>query len=227
MSDLTCVYYTCNAISDYFMANMQRYLKEAVGDIPIISVSHKPIDFGENIVVDLKRSHFNIYKQALIGAKQAKTKYIALCEDDVLYSPEHFKYRPQEGKFAYNLGVWSLYTWHEPPMFTHKGMPRINLNSLICEKDLFIEAMEERFNKYPDGNGTKEKYWAEPSRYEKHLNVTIRENDIFFTNPPNIVFSHQTELSFAGLGVRKRAGEFRSYEIPYWGSAKEIRSLYR
>lgn len=225
MNDLTAVYYTANAIPERFAQNTQRQLLVALEGKPLISVSHQPMHLGTNIVVDLERNHFNIYKQALIGAKEATTEYIALCEDDVLYSPEHFKYRPKDdNRFAYNLGAWSIFTWGEP-MFTHKGIPRKNLNSLICRRKLFIEAMEERFDKYPDGHDKD--VWAEPGRYEKHLGVTIRESEDFFTNPPNIVFSHQTELSFAGLGTRKRVGEFRAYNIPYWGKVNNIIEMYR
>ncbi len=225
--DLSVVYYTCNAISPRFAVNTQRYLRDAIGDLPLITVSHKPMGFGKNIVVDLERSHFNIYRQALIGAKEATTKYIALAEDDVLYSPEHFKHRSKPGKFAYNLGAWAIYTWNDPPMFTHKGTVRRNLNSLICERELFIEAMEERFDRYPNPQPDLKDVWAEPGKYEDHLRVTRRASEEFYTNPPNIVFSHQTELSFAGLGTRKRVGEFRAYEIPNWGRASDIIKLYK
>lgn len=223
MKDLTIIYYTCNAIPNKFAHNMQEQLLKSSEGIPIISVSHQPMHFGMNIKVDLERSHFNIYRQALIGAKEAHTKYIALAEDDVLYSPEHFKFRPQPGKFGYNLGAWSIHTWGEP-MFTHKGTVRKNLNSLICERGLFIQAMEERFDKYPDGD--KKEIWAEPGRYESQLGVAVRETEEFYTNPPNVIFSHQTELSFGGLGTRKKVGEFRAYSIPYWGTADKIRSYY-
>src|SRR3990167_1123852 len=96
MSDLTCVYYTCNRIPERFANSVRTNLAEAARDIPIISVSHKPLQFGENIVVDLPVHHLSIYRQALIGAKAATTKYAAFCEDDVLYSPEHFQHRRSE-----------------------------------------------------------------------------------------------------------------------------------
>lgn len=223
MDDITIVYYTANTISDHFAWCTLKYLQQAIGDTPIISVSQKPMKLGRNIVVPTHRSHVNIYRQALIGAKEAKTKYIALAEDDVLYSPEHFKHRPSPGKFAYNIGCWSLYTWTEP-MYSFKD--RRNLNALICERDLFIEAMEERFAKWPDEDKIPIQNWAEPGKYESHLGVTVRESETFFTNPPNIVFSHETELSYAGLGQRKKLGNLRAYDIPYWGSASRIRSFY-
>lgn len=223
--DLTCVYYTSNTISDYFSDNTERIFNAATEGLPLISVSHRPMDFGDNLVVDLPRSHFNIYRQALIGAKEAKTKYIALCEDDVLYSAEHFKYRPKDKPFAYNFGVWGIYTWQDPPIFNFKGGGRVNLGNLICDRVAFIEAMEERFRKYPNDEVNKE-LWAEPGKYERQLGVSVQEFEVFYTNPPNIMFSHETALSFAGLGTRKRAGELRATEIPYWNRAEDIRKLY-
>lgn len=215
-NDITAVYYTAGHLPKQFQAHMMGQLKHSLAGIPM-----EIVRLGD----ESERSHFMIYRQALAGAKKATTPYIALCEDDVLYSPEHFKYRPSPGKFAYNLGAWSIFTWGKP-VFTHKGIVRRNLNGLICERELFIEAMEERFAKYPKPTDDLKKIWAEPGRYENQLGVTVRETEEFYTNPPNIVFSHQTELSFAGLGTRKRVGEFRAYEIPYWGTAEKIRGLY-
>lgn len=234
MSDLTAVYYTANSISEGFFRNTWYNLKRVFDEEPMIVVAllNKAYDeqnkgtyfaFERKELVKLPRHHLSIYKQALIGAKAAKTKYIALCEDDILYSPEHFKYRPSEGKFAYNMGTWNIHTWGEP-LFTIKGGGRINLHSLVCERKLFIEAMEERFAKWGDSADIRN--WAEPGKYEKNLGVTVREVEYFYTNPPNIAFSHQTALSFDNLGTRKRLGEVRATEIPYWGRAEDIVKLY-
>lgn len=228
-SDLTIVLYTANVVPTAFASKTYTQLLKAAQNLPIIVVSKIPMPVDEqNIVVDTTRSHFNIYRDALTGVKAARTKYVSLVEDDCLYSPEHFKQRPSSGKFAYNLGAWSVFTWGEP-VFTHKGKVRRNLNSLICERELFIEAMEERFNKHPDPENERWTYkiWGEPSKYEKQLGVTIREAEEFYTNPPNIIFSHHNELSYSGLGERKRLGEFRAFELPYWGRAEEMLKLYQ
>lgn len=216
LNDLTAIFYTAGHISSTFMENTHNQLLKALGDIPLITITKPP---------NVERSHFQIYRQALGGAKQAKTKWIALVEDDELYSPEHFKYRPKNKPFAYNLAYWGIYTWQDPPIYNYKG--RKNLGNLICDRETFIEAMEERFKKYSDPQGQSlQDIWAEPGRYERQLGVTIQETEDFYTNPPNIKFSHQTELSFAGLGTRKRAGELRATAIPYWGKASKIRTLY-
>ena len=226
MSDLSIVYYTANEIPESFAKETRFQLIDAADEYtPIISVSMKPMDFGDNIVSTTPRSHVNIYRMALMGAKKAETKYIALCEDDVLYSPEHFLKRPSSDEiFAYNLAYWNVQTWGEP-LFSHKAGGRRNLHSLICNRELFINAMEERFAKYPDGTQDIS-VWAEPGKYEKYLGVTEQKTEVFYTNPPNIMFDHQTALSYKNLGSRKKLGEFRAIELPYWGRVYDIRRMY-
>lgn len=224
--DATGIYITCNVISDYFMKNTQKQLLEASAGLPIISVSHKPMNFGQNIVVDLPRSQASIYKQVLIGAKEATTKYVFVLEDDCLYSPAHFELRPKQGYWGYNMGSWSLFTWSEP-MFSYKAPGgRRNLNGLICERQLLIDHLEERFRLHPDDSKVDINIFGEPGKYDSQLGTTPYPSEYFYINPPNIVFSHQANLQFKGLGTRKGLGQIRATSVPYWGEAKSIRAMY-
>ena len=225
MDDLTVIYYTANAVPEKFGVFVRATLQEAIKQIPLISVSQKPLIFGHNICIgNIGRSHINIYKQALIGAKAATTKYIALAEDDILYSSDHFTYRPQPDTFAYDMSVWSIYTWVSPPIFSYKG--RRNLSQLVCERQLFIDAMEERFKKYPDESKINIAIWAEPGKYEKNLAVTERKSELYYSHVPSVAFSHETALSFLNLGKRKKLGELRVTALPQWGSAEEVIRCY-
>lgn len=225
-SDLTAIYYTGNNLPERFERKMQENLLKALDGLPLLSVSQKPMLFGINILVgDIGRSHFNIYRQALKGAKHAKTKYIALCEDDILYSKEHFAHTPPDGVFSYNMSYWGIYTWVTPAVYSYKG--RANLHSLICERDLFIEAMEERFKRWPIDDKINKDHWGEPGRYENFLGVKQQQRSEFYTEIPNIAFSHESALSFEGLGRRKKIGHMRAYDIPYWGKAEDIKHLYQ
>lgn len=232
MNDITVIYYTANRISETFGNHLRRVLLEAIGDTPLICVSKKPMDFGENIVLDTPRSYLNIYREALIGVKAAKTKYIALAEDDMLYSAEHFKFRPKPGTFAYNIGCWRLFTWGEP-IFSWGGERRNN-SGLICERELYIKLMEERFAKYPDTAPLQ--FFAEPGKYDDKIGVTVYPTETFYTTPANIMFSHyegmsinqneEEEKNYKGLGIRKRLGQLRATAIPHWGEADKIIKLY-
>ena len=87
MPDMTIVYYTSNADYQHLEENIREMIVRNSCGLPIISVSHHPIDFGRNIVVgDIGRSTENIFTQLRMGAEHAKTKYIAVCEADFLVS---------------------------------------------------------------------------------------------------------------------------------------------
>jgi hypothetical protein len=86
--------------------------------------------------------------------------------------------------------------------------------------------MEERFAKFPDPDKTPIESWAEPGKYERNLQVTERKIEKYYSDMPNVAFSHETALSFLNLGKRKKMGQPRALEIPYWGKAEEILKIY-
>lgn len=217
-NDLTIIYYTANKIPEGFMKKVQKVLLEAAGDTPIISVSQKPIDFGENICIgDIGTSSKNIYKQILIGAKAAKTEFVATCEDDTLYHKSHFEYRPKD-KFAYNMHKWSVYTWTE--MYSYKR--RRSTAAMIAPRELLIKALEERFliKESEDWN------WAELGRYEQHLGVTVQPTEEFESNTPIVIFTHPEALGYGTQGERKKMGTMRAFDVPFWGKASDLIKLY-
>ncbi len=231
-NDLTVVYYTSNWLdthNPYFLENTKKQLLRAIDDLPLISVSQKPIAFGQNICVGkIGRSHLNLYRQILEGAKAAKTKYVAMAEDDILYSHEHFHYyAPDNDVFAYNMAKWSLFTWTKPPIFSFRNKRKV-VNSLIAKRDMLIDALEERFDKFKGIPDEKVPlyYWGDPGRYEEKLGVSVRETEEFYTTEPNIVFSHPEAFGYLSRGTRKRLGDIRAIEIPYWGRAEDILKLY-
>lgn len=212
---LTAIYYTADATPDKFAISTMKQLNKALNGIPRVIIT-KPSD--------VPRSQAQIYRQVLEGAKQAKTKYVACCEDDVLYHEEHFKFRPKQGYWGYNMNAWNIYTWGEP-MFSYKAPGgRRNLNGLICERDLLIKHLEERFKLWPGEVDIN--IFGEPGKYDNQLGTTPYPSEYFYTNPPNIVFSHQANLQFKGLGTRKALGQIRAYDVPYWNRAEDIVKLY-
>src|SRR5882724_3202975 len=209
--NLTVIYYTSNFLDEanpYFLANTRRQLLIAAHDLPIIVVSQKPIpkevflkgflddetmvDHYTNICVgEIGRGHLNIYKQILVGVKAANTPYVAMAEDDILYSFDHFHtYRPKHDRFAYGMSKWSLFTWTKPPLFSFRNR-RMVVNSLIAKRDMLLAALTERFQKYPDESKIDLSKWGDPGRYEQILGVTVHEREEFWPITPNIVFSHE------------------------------------
>lgn len=224
-SDLTILYYTANKADEEFTSKVREQLLLASEGKPIISISKKPMDFGYNVVEEEKKSSIlNIYKVLLMGAKLVKTKWIALAEDDILYTPDHFRIELPEDSFCYNWSKWSLYQWTN--FYSLKN--RNTLSCLVVCRDLMIEAIEERFNKYPDPSVIPERWIAgEFGRsFEKQMGVTQRKVFNFFTYSPLIAFSRIDAMGFDNLGTKKRAGIVQAYDIPYWGHVNDVLKKY-
>jgi hypothetical protein len=246
MEDLSIIYYTCNYLDEknpYFLGNTRKQLEKAIGDAPLIVVSHKPVQWPrmtENIVMgDIGRSHLNIYRQILAGAKAAKTKWVALAEDDVLYSEQHFNFQyfckpefMEKDYFLYDQNRISIFTWSKPPIFSMR-FKRVVVNSLIAKRDMLVEAMEERFrrleeikDKWPERMILK--FWGDPSRYEGNLGVTIRLAYEYHAWVPSIVFSHEYAYGYEfNQGKRKKDGDLRIVELADWGRAEDILKLWK
>ncbi len=221
MIDLTIIFYTANSFENKLSMEVRENLLKVAGKYPIISVSQKPMDFGKNICVgEIGRSQRNLYRQILIGAKEATTEYVAMAEDDCLYTEAHFNaYRPKNA-FAYNMARWSFYTWTRPPMYSFKN--RKTTCAMIAPRKLLIEALEERYAKYPDDNNYPTLFWGELGKYERRLGVTVRPTEEFITYEPIVVFTHEHAIGFDILGKKKKHGFMRAYDVAYWGKAEDL-----
>lgn len=233
MNDLTIVYYTANKNKEFFMANTQKYLLKAIGDTSVVAVSFKPTLLGKrctNICIGpQKRSNYMIYKQILIGAKEAGTKYVAMAEDDMLYSPQHFTHRPPDDKtFSYDINKWSIFSWLRPPVFSYRV--RKLMNSLIVGRDALIKTLEERYAKYPTLEEIPPKlfklYWGEPGRFENHLGITPVKTEEYSSEVPNIMFSTSEALGYLNLGGRKAHNKIQAERVEPWGTAEKVLKLY-
>ena len=245
MESVSIIYYTSNYLDDhnpYFLANTRRQLERAIADKPLIVVSQKPVQWArmtENVVVgDIGRSHLNIYWQILQGAKKATTKWVAMAEDDILYSEPHFNFWNfvkqefmDDDYFLYDMNKVSIFTWEKQQMFSFRSK-RMVVNQLVAKRDMLIEAMEERFAKLIELRKVWEerkilKFWGDPGRYEDGLGVTIRPTYQYYSWIPSIVFSHEEALGFLTQGKKKRQGDLRIIELADWGTADSIMKLYK
>jgi glycosyltransferase involved in cell wall biosynthesis len=78
-------------------------------DIPIMSVSLKPIRFGKNVTVQRDRGHETWMRQLLTGLEMMNCDVVYICDHDVLYHPSHFTFDPPtRDTFYYNTNVWKV-----------------------------------------------------------------------------------------------------------------------
>lgn len=214
MSSLTIVYATAHRIPENFRQKVLNNLYKVAGDYPIVEVHTTP----------KKASICNYYWELLQTTKTLKTDYIAIAEDDTLYSADHFAHRPDSETFAYNFTRWNIFTWSDPPFF-HLGQRRI-LGTMIAPRKLFIEWLEERFKVDPEGKRLE--WWGEPGRtdHERKLRVTRQKSEVFNTYNPVVVFFHPGSYGYDFWGTKKKAGKIRALEIPHFGKAEDIIKLY-
>lgn len=219
MNDLTAIFLTNNEVPKRWAEFHKKVLLKALGGAPLITMSREPTLLGRNFLQDKPKSLSNIYWQLLRGAKLATTDYIAVVEDDTLYPKEHFLQRPDKNCIGYNMNHWSLFTWGEP---IYSWRNRRGNYSMLSSRELVIEALEERFAKYPDG--TPDRITGELGRpmVEHNMGVKSREVQEFETTVGIINFNHSNASDDLQLRQRKSLGEIRAYDIPHWRRAEDL-----
>ena len=155
VSDRTIFYLTDNSLEDDGLGEKFRELiRKAAGDIPILSVSQKPLDFGTNICVgDIGRSGSSMEYQVIVGMREIKTKWVIMAEHDCIYSSEHFNWTPPDtDRFWYNDNVWLCQLRHDDPekaaayngMFSYIRHRRVQ-SQLIAYTPQLLKATENRY----------------------------------------------------------------------------------
>jgi hypothetical protein len=252
--DLTVLYYTSNFLekeNPVFLQNTQSQLVTAIGDYsqkPVsASVFRKHGYRGEytNLVAGRDytpyspgRHHLNIYQNIMIGSQRARTKYVAMAEDDILYSHSHFHsaqikrdFDALGDVFLYDMNKVSIFTWSKPPIFSFRSK-RMVVNQLIAPAKMLAEHMEERFDrlKYLKSKGRSEesiiRVWGDPGRYSKQLGVKEQKMHQFFSQSPSIVFTHPKAYGYLNHGTKKAHGDIRIIELWGWGRAEDVLKLW-
>ena len=218
--DLTVIYLTVNKVPEKWAEYHRGILLDAIGNARLLSFSVEPIDFGENYIQDRPQSLSNIYWQMLRACKMTDTPFVAVAEDDTLYTKDHYAFRPDKEVVHYNQSHWSLFTWGTP-IYSYRH--RQGNYSMLAHRSVVMEALQERFDKYPDN--FPDKFAGEIGRnlHEKNLGVTQRKFIEYYTGNPIINFNHDFSCAdYTQHQHRKRLGVLRAYDIPYWGRADEL-----
>ena len=226
MADLTIIMTTANKVPEAWAKYHKEKLIEAAQGAPIITISYKPLDWGDLNLIQTEYSLVNLYQQIMRGAFLAETPYIATCDDDTLYPQEHFKIRPPDDRhpFAYNLNRWHLFSWGKPFYF-HKPRPGGGL--MIADKEKAFKAFHNRFEHLD--MATKEL----PGRlcHELGTRGSLDCDEYkwwgFYTENPVVSIYHENSIDKANRMRRKKAWPVRAYDIPFWGRAEEVRAIWQ
>ena len=212
--DATVVYYTSNRESPEFEKKIQRTLLENMGDLPLISVSQKPMDFGHNICVgDVGISGHNAFRQFQIGTLEAKTRYILPAESDMLYPPEYFQFEPPTNDriyVAYPLYV-AFMQRRKPKYYGYK--PRGSESAMVVDRDFLLRRFDVMFQKLDTWGPIEEEiFLLRRQPWEKWV-----------LQAPVITFKTDANMH------RKTPHDIDHpvYDVPYWGNVRELIGRYR
>lgn len=243
----TVIYITDNNLDERIDVLCKKNILESIGDLPLISVSQKPIDFGRNICVGkLPRSSLSINIQIMKALEIIETEYIAIAEHDCLYTNEHFSFTPSnKDVFYYNENVWVLQVYSKDfsqynGMFSFFKHRKAN-SQVVCGTEIMKKAVADKIEmmsdpawlrKYPSGRigeaGAMDYNHAmrlakgdsvTHIRKKLEIYITKYKSENWITKIPNIDIHHSNNLT------KNRRGVHRRYELPYWGKIEDIFKL--
>jgi hypothetical protein len=213
--DATIIYYTSNREKPDFEARVQENLLKVCGDLPIISVSHKPIELGRNICVgDVGTSGFNMFRQVQIGCEEATTKFIISAEADCLYPPDYFKFRPKELDKCYrNSNLYVMPDARDYFFYKKEGAT----HAQIVGRKYYLATLNKLFEGAPKWNREEKNFPKE----------RFRKNDVFdeisYWKSTNPVFQIKTHK---GMRYYTHSDRTPIDALPYWGNGSKVRAYY-
>lgn len=196
---ITVIYYTSNREEELFENKIKGELLIAIGELPLISVSQKPIDFGHNICVgDIGTSDENVLRQMLIGCEEAETDFVAMAEADCLYPPTgYFDFIPNDLCYRH-INLW---IYNRGSKYYKKKA--YSLCAQIANRKYLIDRIKKKmYHNFKRGDIVKKTEWIPFESEVPCINIKT------------------------GKGMRRFTGTIKGINpvrsLPYWGSTKEL-----
>lgn len=224
------IYYTDNRARHFILKKCQKEIKRGWKG-KLVSVSLKPVDFGENITLaGRKRSYPTMVAQIVTALEAIDTDVVFFLEHDVLYHPSHFDFWPAKKEiYYYNLSNWR---WGIKDDFavTYDGLH--SLSQLCCFRETALTHFRKRLA-FIEKEGWNKERAREPRMgraigYEPGTKPTSRggfsdeEFEVWRSELPNIDIRHRHTFSSPAYhpeNFKKLPKGWRQEKlenIPYW-----------
>lgn len=212
---ITVLYYTSNQEGEQFEGRIRDNILKVKGDLPLISVSQKPIDFGQNICVgEVGASGFNMFRQVQMGLKLVKTPFVVSAEADCLYPPGYFHYTPKRDDVPYRSNnTYVMPQWRK--FFFHKYMGATH--SQVVGTKFYKETLDRLFKDAPNWSVEEKNF---PKERHKHEDVF---DEVILYNSEKPVVQIKTRRSMRHYTFSDRTPV---HKLPFWGEGKEFRKKY-
>ena len=212
--DRAIIYYTSNRESPGFEQRKVDDLLLKCGDIPIISVSQKPINLGKNICVgDVGASNFNMFRQIQIACQATEAEFVISAEADCLYPPDYFTFTPPDERCYRNSNLYVMgyrkdYFYKKEEGATH---------AQIINRKVYLKMLEEVFKDLPQWNREEKNFPKERTRKADIF------DEIAYWETENPVVQIKTKNS---MRFHTHSDRTPIYNLPYWGDSKDFRKKY-
>lgn len=215
LTDRTIIYYTSNREDPAFELRVQQNLLKVSGGLPIISVSHSPIDLGQNICIgDVGVSGFNMFRQVQIACQAATTPFVISAEADCLYPPDYFHFTPPRLDACYrNSNLYVMPDTRDYFFYKEEGAT----HAQIVGRQYYLAVLDRLFQDAPLWNPDEKNFpkerWHKADVFDK----------VLYWQSANPVFQIKTHR---GMRYYTNSDRTPIPELPYWGHGSKIRAYY-
>lgn len=216
------LYYTDNALDQEIMDKCQRQIKRCINSHRLVSVSLKPIDFGDNIALPLERGYLTMFKQILAGLKELDSDYVFFVEHDVVYHPSHFLFVPEKDDvYYYNTNVWRVRTSDGHGLYVDDCK---QLSGICANRNLLISHYQKRIEMIENNPDISiRSIGFEPGTHNREDRVDDYKAESWKSEWPNIDLRHGGNLTESRWtkeefrNQRFTEGWIEKDNIPGWG----------
>jgi hypothetical protein len=220
------LYYTDNQCQERILMAARKQLLWSIGDLPLVSVSQYPIDFGRNIVLPLSRSIPSMFMQILIGLKALTTETVFFAEHDVLYHPSHFDFRPpRDDAYYFNSNTWTVDATDGRAMY-HDGIRRVS--GMVANRSILLEHYTKRVERVEKEGFSRKLIGFEPGGQRLHRPPDY-DQERFWSEHPLVDIKHGNNVTQPrfNLSQYRKGGKDQkdsfviADEIPWWGRTRD------
>jgi hypothetical protein len=205
LTNRVILFYTDSRLDERLAGPVRDVLNVARGDIPIISISQKPLDFGEeNICIgEHEPSYPQMYRQILVGLRAVpRGTMVNMCEHDVFYHPSHFEYVPADRRRAHFNR--NRYYYHRDCDTFLLSRGKNCFSQGVGDRKPWIDHVKKRLTNW------KPMQIARRNFHSEFPNVDVRHTQNFTNHGP---------LKNPWIRGRKKGVE----SIPGWGTVQNFR----
>lgn len=211
----TIIYASSNKEDEWFEQRVRDTI-QANSDLPIISVTQKPINFGKNICVgeDVGVSGFNFFRQVQIACAEATTDFVISAEADCLYPPDYFTFRPDKLDVCYrNSNLYVMPDKRDYYFYKKEGAT----HAQIVGRKFYLEILNRLFENCPQWSADEKNF---PKERHKLEDVFDKIEYFRTENPVVQIKTHK------GMRYFTHSDRTPIYSLPYWGDGKVTRRKY-